>query len=244
MKCVVNGMWVGKELGNMELLTINSFVDHGHEFHLWAYDDIETKLPDGVVVRDAREILKEEKVFHYPKDSDIDMEFGKGSYAGFSDIFRYKLLYELGGWWVDMDVTCLQSLRGLDYDGYFFRNHWDLPLVGNIMKVPPGSELMERCYREASENITKDNREWHKPIWILCDAVKDLGLSTYVRYGLGSIDHICELELYFSKKIRLPDAWYFVHWMNALGNKNVQGGSALCFLLRKYGLWKDRKSFI
>ena len=29
------------------------------------------------------------------------------SFAGFSNFFRYKLLLEKGGWWVDTDVVCL-----------------------------------------------------------------------------------------------------------------------------------------
>jgi mannosyltransferase OCH1-like enzyme len=29
-----------------------------------------------------------------------------GSYAGFADHFRYKLLLEKGGWWPDLDMPC------------------------------------------------------------------------------------------------------------------------------------------
>jgi hypothetical protein len=244
---------VGTELGDVELLTVSSFVKHGHKFHLWTYDDIKTPLPNGVKVMDAREIMPKEKVFCYPEDSDIDMEFAKGSYAGFSDIFRYKLLYEKGGWWADMDVTCLKPFHHLHWNEYFFRSHWELPLVGNVMRVPPKSDLMKRCYKEASEKITEDNEEWHKPIQILCDAVKDFGLSKYIRYGLGNVDHMTELDLYLYRDTSLnsdlwyplpppafPDAWYFVHWMNATGEKKAMPESALFKLLNEYDLMKTK----
>ena len=29
---IVHGLWIGEELSNLELLTIHSFIHHGHEF--------------------------------------------------------------------------------------------------------------------------------------------------------------------------------------------------------------------
>ena len=37
-----------------------------------------------------------------------------GSLAAFSNLFRYKLLLERGGWWVDTDVICLRPFRVRD----------------------------------------------------------------------------------------------------------------------------------
>lgn len=48
---------------------------------------------------DAAAIIAYKEVF---KDS-------KNSYATFSDWFRIKLLYDLGGWWVDCDTFCLKK---------------------------------------------------------------------------------------------------------------------------------------
>ena len=31
-----------------------------------------------------------------------------GSYAAFADLFRWKLMYDAGGYYVDTDVLCLQ----------------------------------------------------------------------------------------------------------------------------------------
>src|SRR5262249_46633108 len=65
---------------------------------LYSYGPVEG-VPVGTVLEDAREILPESMIFVY---RDFD------SYAGFANYFRYKLLYERGGWWVDTDAVCLQ----------------------------------------------------------------------------------------------------------------------------------------
>jgi hypothetical protein len=98
MNDIIQSLWIGPRLTTMERLSIESFLRHGHEFHLYTYGDVEG-VPAGAVVRDGREILPAERIFVY-RDSP--------SVSGFSNFFRYKLLYERGGWWVDADMVCLR----------------------------------------------------------------------------------------------------------------------------------------
>ena len=107
---IVHGLWIGPKLSPLELLTLNSFVRWGHEFNLWLYDPPETPLPAGAHPRDATRILPRERIFR-KRMRDPETGVGKGSVSPFSDLFRYKLLYELGGVWVDMDVTCLRPFN-------------------------------------------------------------------------------------------------------------------------------------
>src|SRR5215831_9214030 len=108
MNEVIQGLWIGPELSVMERLSISSFLKNGHEYHLYAYDDL-ANVPLGTVVRDADEILARSRIFQYKHQA---------SYAGFSNFFRYKLLLERGGWWVDTDVVCLKPF---DFsDGHVF----------------------------------------------------------------------------------------------------------------------------
>ncbi len=58
-------------------------------------------MPPGCTVRDARTVLGEDRIFCYRHEP------GRGSPAAFANVFRYKLLHERGGWWVDLDVLCL-----------------------------------------------------------------------------------------------------------------------------------------
>jgi hypothetical protein len=104
---IVHGLWINGNMTSLELLTIHSFIDHGYEFHFWTYNQSIQDLPQSVLLKDANEIIPTKEVFQYSNENQFG--HGKGSYAGFSDIFRYKLLYEYGGWWTDMDITCLKG---------------------------------------------------------------------------------------------------------------------------------------
>lgn len=99
----VQGLWIGSKLSQIELACISSFLSNGHAFHLYAYQQFD-HLPNGCTWKDANEIIPEQDIFTYEKGP------GKGSYAAFANLFRYKLLFERGGWWSDMDVICIKPL--------------------------------------------------------------------------------------------------------------------------------------
>ena len=98
---VVKSLWLGSALTNLERMCINSFIKNGHEFHLYTYNNI-LGVPLGAVIKDANEIIDAKEIFCY-RDPQHN-----GSFSAFSNWFRYKMLYELGGYWVDMDMTCLK----------------------------------------------------------------------------------------------------------------------------------------
>ena len=250
---VVNGLWIGKELSNIELLTIKSFIQKGHTFNLWLYEPLLTVLPAQVVICDANEIIPREKIFRYKNANQYG--HGKGSVSGFSDIFRYKLLYEKGGWWVDMDVTCLKpfDIR----DAYFFRSHHDLTMVGNVMKCPPKSELMRLCYEEAIATVNEDNTDWHKPIKILNKHIKELGQQQYIRSSCGNPDEWNVVLKYIYGNMKLRENYLFIHWMNEewrtrkIDKNDIPYRSTLGKLLLQYqllkkpqGRWEATKSDI
>jgi hypothetical protein len=129
-------LWIG-ELSKLERMALASFVANGHIVHLYAYDEL-AGVPAGVQVIDAREILPEERIFRYGPEAGA----GEGSLANFANLFRYKLLYERGGWWVDADVVCLrpfdfdaptlEALRRPDVWGFVRRLADELERVGDI----------------------------------------------------------------------------------------------------------------
>ena len=98
MTKVIQSLWIDSVIDEMQVACIKSFLSKGHEFHLYKYNDI-VNVPTGVIVKDANMIINQSFIF---KDK-------FNSYATFSDWFRIKLVYELGGWWVDCDVLCLKK---------------------------------------------------------------------------------------------------------------------------------------
>lgn len=241
---LVNGLWIGKELSKIELLTIHSFLKHGHTFRLWLYEPLLTTLPIGVEIGDASTVIPKEKVFAYKNANKYG--HGKGSYAGFSDVFRYKLLYEYGGWWVDMDITCLKPFSF--QHPYFFRTHHELMVVGNVLKCPPKSNLMKLCFEQASLEINENNTDWHKPIDILNFHITSLQLEHYIVRDISNQDKWEITSKYIWSKAIPPNEWCFIHWQNEewrykkISKNNFYYSSAIGKLLKQYNLITGAKS--
>ena len=233
----VHGLWIGDRLSALEFLCIQSFAAQGHEFHLWAYEPPVQPLPAGVVLRDASSILPASTIFRYRHGNTFG--HGRGSLAGFSDIFRYKLLYEEGGWWTDMDICCL---RPLDFASpYVFRSHDVLAVVGNLMKCPKGSPLMRDCYEQAIKLIGPDNTDWLLPIRILNQQIVQHRLSGHIQ-SISNADRWEIVTHYATQAAPLPKEWYAIHWMNeewrsrGIDKNTVIAGATLDSLLIRYGV--------
>ncbi|MEQ8704679.1 MAG: glycosyltransferase [Phaeodactylibacter sp.] len=206
---VVHGLWIGETLSPVEMLCIKSFQAQGHRFHLWTYGHLRTPPPQGTVICAAQEILPSSAIFRYRYGNEFG--HGKGSLAGFSDLFRYKLLYEQGGWWTDMDVTCL---RPLDFPApYVFRAHDVLAVVGNLMKCPKASPLMKWCYKTAREQVDADNTDWLLPIRILNQGITDFHLGDAI-HDMTNPDRWEIVDCYREQSLPPDPAWYAFHWMN------------------------------
>jgi len=249
----VHGLWIGSELSKLELLTIRSFLRHGHEFHLWLYQSLATPLPPGVVVEDANEIIPQSRIIR-KADTDIETGVGKGSYSSpFSDLFRYKLLYEKGGYWVDMDVTCLRPFNFAE--PYVFRSH-RVGVVGNIMKCPRHSELM-KVVSARVESQANAHSEWLMPNRVLSRAVRRLGLTRYIRSGIWNDESWWRAIRPLTLGVEpIPEGWFAIHWINEFwrmlketggvyrgrrlfevvpDKENPKPGSALARLYAEYG---------
>jgi hypothetical protein len=137
---VVQSLWIGESLSRMEQLAIRSFLDQGHTFHLYTYQDVQN-VPKGTILRSGTEILPADEIFLYRRG------YGKGSPSGFSNCFRYKLLLEKGGWWADLDAVCLKPLDfeephvvGLEREPDGSRH-----VAVGLIKAPAGSPLLSYC---------------------------------------------------------------------------------------------------
>ena len=211
---IIHGMWIGTHLSPMELLTLHSFTFFGHEFHLWAYDDLSKyEFPRGVRLRNAEEIIPRNAVF---AKSSLDPETGVGRHsfgAPFSDLFRYKLLLKHGGIWVDMDVTCL---RPFDFAGeYVFRPH-RVGVVGTILKCPAGSTLMRKVYEETARSVNPDS-EYLLPNWILTKHVAAMGLESSIIENISNPDHWMEfIRPLIEGPVEIPEEWHAIHWINEM----------------------------
>jgi hypothetical protein len=143
---VIQSLWIGQYLSEMELMCVNSFNKNDHCFHLYVYEEIKN-IPKFVIVKDANEIIPADKIFKY---KDLD------SFAGFSNEFRYKLLIDKGNYWVDMDTICLKPFN-FQSDYLFCSAYTDINLVfkkfqacSGIIKAPINDRVMNYCYSVAT----------------------------------------------------------------------------------------------
>jgi hypothetical protein len=85
----VHMLWVEGELSRLARLGLTSFLRHGYSVNLWTYD--QSLKSAGATLQDASSIM--------PKPD--------GTLAGFTDMFRYRLLSLHGGVWADVDIVAL-----------------------------------------------------------------------------------------------------------------------------------------
>lgn len=131
---VIQGLWVGDSITDLHRLCVESFIKNGHCFVLYTYGSV-SNLPDGVVIKDARKIIPENLIYQYG-----------GSYAGFSDLFRNKLLYVHGGWYVDLDIFCLKPFD-VNAEMVFSMDYYD---PDNALAKRGGNEIIDDKYYVAT----------------------------------------------------------------------------------------------
>jgi len=147
MNQIIQGLWIGPELSTMEQLSIASFLRQGHDYHLYVYDNV-LNVPQGTVLKDASEILPAARIFKYKEQQ---------SYAGFANFFRYKLLFERGGWWADTDTVCLRRFDFSEPHVFATEICDGRELIASaIIKAPSGSEAMGYAWEMCQ---TKDPAE-------------------------------------------------------------------------------------
>jgi len=167
-----NMFWYGVRLAPLERACIKSFISHGHIVRVYTYN--QPDLPEGAIRMDARQILPENQLFIF-----------ENSPSGFSNIFRYKLLLEQGGWWVDTDVVCLSS--DIPECDYFWAEQVPGEINGAVLKFPAGDPRLEKLLEQSIR------RSKHLQVW------GQLGphLLTEVLSGENLPNHIGTTEMVY-----------------------------------------------
>lgn len=193
----VQSLWVGPKLSELEILSIKSFQKVGHKFILYTYGKVKG-IPQGTIVKDGNKIIKKQDLFTFKK-----------GLLPFSDIFRYKMLYENGGYWVDLDMIALKPLkfrepfifsseRTIQKGPYRNREKKEIENIG-ILKAPKKSpfykELFEACMEETKKEV-KENIQFMRTMRVI---LEKYGYQKYVKPA----KMFCPLDWWHTK-----DAFY------------------------------------
>jgi hypothetical protein len=190
---IVQSLWIGPSLTDMEVYCIKSFLKQGMEFHLYTYDYV-ARIPKGTKIKDGNEIIPAKEIFKL-----------KQTLLPFSDIWRYKMLYKKGGYWVDMDMICIKALDFKEEyvfssertikEGAFSSNVPYVPNIG-ILKAPKGSEfyreLHDRCIELEEKKINDDKLKYMR---VLRKMIIKYNYSKYVKPPI----YFCHLDWWYAK---------------------------------------------
>jgi len=221
MNPVVQSLWIGNELSQLEKLCIASFINNSFDFHLYVYEEINS-VPKGVILKDASKVVHPERIFKY-KNYD--------TYSGFANLFRYALLLNNGGYWVDLDIICLKPF---DFEfeyifaGQRIQNRKEVLANNCIIKSPVASPIMEYCYAKAA-SINPDELAWGQtgPV-LLTEAILKHDLANFI----ASPDIFCPIA-WWDWKRAIDDSFnpnefkdsYTIHLWNEMWRRNNQSKS-------------------
>ncbi len=123
---IIQGLWVGRRITDLHRLCIESFIAKGHCYVLYTYERVEN-VPELAVVMSAEKIVPSSQIYSF-----------NNSFAGFSDLFRSKLMFEKGGWYVDLDIYCVNKFD-IPGDIIFSLDHY--PEDGPVVFSKDGIQL-------------------------------------------------------------------------------------------------------
>ena len=106
--------WNGP-ITDFQVASAKSFIYHGFDVWMWTYRGYD--LTTRIVQKDASEILDEsvfsDKIF-LPRMELKENARREALYTAQSDILRFLILKQYGGWWSDCDVICLKDVSYFD----------------------------------------------------------------------------------------------------------------------------------
>lgn len=147
----INALWIGTELNQMAKSCLQSFLKHGHTVNLYTYGNI-ANVPSGINICDGNDIIPKDKIIKHKKT---------GSYALFSDIFRYALIAKIdNGIYVDCDVYCLKPIT-IPEHGYLLGFEHPDSINGAVLALPKESELLNTLINLSNQACFTP--EWYSP---------------------------------------------------------------------------------
>lgn len=219
---IINCFWHGK-LNETSLISMHSFHAQQHSVYLWCYNHPKN-IPAFIVVKDASEIVPKDVFLKwFPQNDNSDYRMTR--LPTFACYFRYKLLYEKGGWWSDVDIFCLKPFN-FSSKHIFCEQPIDpeninkLFLITNaIFKTPKHSLLLSNLLKEIEPKAVKaEIPEWG--VWgprmftkYILELAFDYDLQKKVFMPFPPGKHGIAKQ-YLDKNVVIPNWAYSLHMFN------------------------------
>ena len=219
----VHMLWVYGELTQLERICAKSFIKNGFSLNIWTYGKDNINI-DGANIRDARNVLPESEIFLNQA----------GSYAGFSDLFRYCVLSLYGGLYSDTDVIAVRNFKEIPSGDFFVTerlsrdNPEKVTLNGNVISYRNLREnsIIEKAKKYAYD-FPKSEMRWGEIgphlLTQLVNENSNNGFKIYPPNFANPLNHWDCPEIFISGKLNeLPKDCFFVHLYNEMWRrKNI-----------------------
>lgn len=114
---LLQSYWSDAPLSLLERACLVSWVAHGARVHLYTHDDpvaLKSQIPAGIhphiAVLDANTILPRTQKFAFKGPAPKSKRANAFTALPFSDVFRYEMLRQKGGIWMDMDIILIRPI--------------------------------------------------------------------------------------------------------------------------------------
>ncbi len=235
----VRTFWHGAVMPPYQQACLASFARRGHRVEVFTYQG-DVHFAPGLHVRDAREVLPEERVLRPLAGGKIGIR---------ANLFRYAIMEQFGGWWIDPDVMLMQPDLP-DGDVYIappdvFRR---TPVA--VLKFPAHHPLMVEA-REKADALDGSPEAWERAgATLLSELVRDRAILSQAEDGLGPISWLNVPDLFDpgqrDELYRTAAAARFLHLQDEVWRRagipaqlGPPEGSYLAELLERYGLAVD-----
>lgn len=166
----LRSLWVGEHLGHFELGCLLSLVEAGNAVGLYVYSK-PANCPSEIQILDANEILHEREVFHTASSP--------GTFSGFSNLFRYRMLQVSESIWVDTDV--LSAPAGIPEEPYLFGWESSEFINGAVLSAPQSSGFLSTLVAQVRSKDTKELKWGEIGPKLITKTATSMGLENYAK---------------------------------------------------------------
>ncbi len=194
-------LWVEGPLSYVEVLCAQSFLDAGHHVKLYHYGHVQN-VPEGVELVHGDTVLGSDRFIKHGRT---------GSFALFSDVFRYHLLQQNDRMiWADLDAYCVKTFKS--ETGHFYAWESDYQIAGGVLGLPSDSEALGQLLE-----MTED--EYGIPEWYpdeekkRLENLREAGTPVHVgdlRWGVWGPHAVTHyLQKTGESKYAFPENWLY-----------------------------------
>jgi hypothetical protein len=176
---LINLFWDKQKLKKLNSLCLHTLLNFNNKVNVFTYDPSLFKnfKHENLSIYNANEIIEEKEKFYYKgKNTCIS-----NCVVGFSDIFRYMLLYKVGGWYFDFDVILFKEIpNNLISESTIIRPHFTYRCASNVSKFQKNDSFLLELYNITKFKVNDNNDEWALPLKIFEDSVFSKDYSKYI----------------------------------------------------------------